>query len=81
MLNEHNIGDSATEKAKQGRSVFEQLQLQANKPEDQARINTIIQSLHPDRFTQLLMRWVIRDNIPFHKLESSIFHDLMGYAN
>ena len=27
------------------------------------------------------MQWVIRDNIPFHKLESSIFHNLMGYAN
>ena len=48
MLNEHNIGDSTAEKAKQGQSVFEQLHLQADKPEDQAQINTIIQSLHPD---------------------------------
>ena len=81
MQEEHSIGGDSTNRAKQGRSVFEQLQLQADKPEDQARINTLIQSLNSDRFTQLLMRWVVRDNIPFHKLESSLFRDLMGYAN
>jgi len=56
MQDEHNTSDTSIEKAKQGRSVFKQLQLQANKPEDQARINTIIQSVNVDHFTQLLMR-------------------------
>ncbi|KAK2931659.1 hypothetical protein FoTM2_009175, partial [Fusarium oxysporum f. sp. vasinfectum] len=48
---------------------------------DQALMNAFIASFEPARFQHLLIRWVACDNIPFHKLESPYFRDLMAYAN
>ncbi|KAM4058389.1 transposase [Hirsutella rhossiliensis] len=44
-------------------------------------MNAFISSFEPLRFQHLLIRWVACDNIPFHKLESPYFRDLMAYAN
>ncbi|KJZ69141.1 hypothetical protein HIM_11471 [Hirsutella minnesotensis 3608] len=48
---------------------------------EQALLNAFVASFDPVRFQQLLVRWVTCDNIPFHKLESPYFRDLMAYAN
>ncbi|OAQ60846.1 transposase-like protein [Purpureocillium lilacinum] len=44
-------------------------------------MNAFISSFDPLRFQHLLIRWVACDNIPFQKLESPYFRDLMAYAN
>ncbi|KAL6405698.1 Ribonuclease H-like protein [Ilyonectria robusta] len=44
-------------------------------------MNAFIASFDPVRFQHLLVRWVACDNVPFNKLESPYFRELMGYAN
>ena len=66
---------------KRKRSIYEQLELSANNPRDQQIINTLVKSFNPARFKKLLVRWIIYDNISFHKIESPRFHDLLNYTN
>lgn len=55
--------------------------LDSHRPMDQALMNAFIASFDPIHFQALLIRWVACDNVPFNKLESPYFRDLMGYAN
>ncbi|KAG7416622.1 putative AC9 transposase [Fusarium oxysporum f. sp. raphani] len=55
--------------------------LDPHRPKDQALMNAFIALFEPARFQHLLIRWVACDNIPFYKLESPYFRDLMAYAN
>ncbi|PNP55197.1 hypothetical protein FNYG_15548 [Fusarium nygamai] len=55
--------------------------LDCRRPKDQAAMNAFIASFDPVRFQHLLVRWVACDNVPFNKLESPYFRELMGYAN
>ncbi|KAM4067806.1 transposase-like protein [Hirsutella rhossiliensis] len=66
---------------KKQRTLFDVVDLDSNRPKDQALMNAFISSFEPLRFQHLLIRWVACDNIPFHKLESPYFRDLMAYAN
>src|SRR5579871_5529360 len=50
-------------------------------PEEQQFINHAIDSLDPQRFKVALMRWVVHDNIPFRKVESKHFREMMTLAN
>lgn len=66
---------------KQQRTLLDMVNLHSHRPKDQALMNAFISSFEPLRFQHLLIRWVACDNIPFHKLESPYFGDLMAYAN
>ncbi len=66
---------------KRQRTLFDVVDLDSHKPKDQALMNAFVASFEPARFQQLLIRWVACDNIPFHKLESPYFRDLLAYAN
>lgn len=66
---------------KKQRTLFDVVDLDSHRSKDQALMNAFIASFDPIRFQQLLIRWVACDNVPFHKLESPYFRDLMGYAN
>ncbi|KAJ6437326.1 retrovirus polyprotein [Purpureocillium lavendulum] len=66
---------------KKQRTLLDMVDLDTHQPKDQALMNAFISSFDPLRFQHLLIRWVACDNIPFHKLESPYFRDLMAYAN
>ncbi|KAJ6436881.1 MFS multidrug transporter [Purpureocillium lavendulum] len=66
---------------KKQRTLFDVVDIDTHRPKDQALMNAFISSFEPLRFQHLLIRWVACDNIPFHKLESPYFRDLMAYAN
>ncbi|KFA70571.1 hypothetical protein S40285_09319 [Stachybotrys chlorohalonatus IBT 40285] len=66
---------------KKQRTLFDMADLDSHRRKDQAVINAFIASFDPVRFQHLLICWVACDNIPFNKLESPYFHELMGYAN
>ncbi len=66
---------------KRQRTLFDVVDLDSHQPKDQALMNAFIASFDPIHFRHLLIRWVACDNVPFHKLESPYFRDLMGYAN
>lgn len=66
---------------KKQRTLVDMVDLDSHRPKDQAVINAFIASFDPIRFQHLLTRWVACDNVPFHKLASPYFRDLMGYAN
>ncbi|KAJ6436947.1 serine threonine protein kinase [Purpureocillium lavendulum] len=66
---------------KKQRTLLNMVDLDTHQPKDQALMNAFISSFDPLRFQHLLIRWVSCDNIPFHKLESPYFRDLMAYAN
>jgi hypothetical protein len=66
---------------KKQRTLVDMIDLDSHRPRDQALMNAFIASFDPIRFQHLLTRWVACDNVPFHKLESPYFRDLMEYAN
>ncbi|KAJ6436796.1 putative 115 kDa protein in type-1 retrotransposable element R1DM [Purpureocillium lavendulum] len=66
---------------KKQRTLLDMVDLDTHQPKDQALMNAFISSFDPLRFQHLLIRWVACDNIPFHKLESPYFRDLLAYAN
>lgn len=66
---------------KKQRTLLDMAELDSHRPKDQAVMNAFIVSFDPSRFQHLLIRWVACDNIPFNKLESPYFRELMGYAN
>ncbi|KAF4443574.1 transposase-like protein [Fusarium austroafricanum] len=66
---------------KKQRTLFDMADLDCRRPKDQAVMNAFIASFDPVRFQHLLVRWVACDNVPFNKLESPYFRELMGYAN
>jgi hypothetical protein len=68
-------------KRKKQRTLFDMADLDSHRPKDQAVMNAFIASFDPICFQRLLIRWVACDNVPFNKLESPYFRDLMGYAN
>jgi hypothetical protein len=68
-------------KRKKQRTLFDMADLDSHRPKDQALMNAFIASFDPIHFQGLLIRWVACDNVPFNKLESRYFRDLMGYAN
>ncbi|KAM4063253.1 reverse transcriptase (RNA-dependent DNA polymerase) [Hirsutella rhossiliensis] len=76
-----NKGGPMLPQRKKQRTLFDVVDLDSNRPKDQALMNAFISSFEPLRFQHLLIRWVACDNIPFHKLESPYFRDLMAYAN
>ncbi|KAM4066750.1 transposase-like protein [Hirsutella rhossiliensis] len=55
--------------------------LDSHRPKDQALMNAFIASFDPLHFQNLLIRWVACDNVPFHKLESPYFRELMDRIN
>lgn len=81
LFREHRIGEDPQQAVKRRRTVFERLRLQADLPEDQKRINTLVRSFDPNRFCRLLLQWIIHDNIAFRKIESDYFHQLLAYTN
>lgn len=76
-----NRGGPMLPQRKKQRTLFDMVDLDSHRPKDQALMNAFISSFEPLRFQHLLIRWVACDNIPFHKLESPYFRDLMAYAN
>jgi hypothetical protein len=66
---------------KKQRTLFDMADLDCRRPKDQAVMNAFIASFDPVRFQHLHVRWVACDNVPFNKLESPYFRELMGYAN
>lgn len=68
-------------KRKEQRTLYDITGLDSHQPRDQAVMNAFIASFDPIHFQRLLIRWVACDNVPFNKLESPYFRDLMGYAN
>ncbi|KAG6990049.1 Zinc finger BED domain-containing protein RICESLEEPER 2 [Fusarium oxysporum f. sp. conglutinans] len=66
---------------KKQHTLFDMADLDCRRPKDQAVMNAFIASFDPVRFQHLLVRWVACDNVPFNKLESPYFRELMGYAN
>ncbi|KAM3505831.1 hypothetical protein MY10362_002714 [Beauveria mimosiformis] len=66
---------------KRQRTLIDMVGLDCRQPKDQALMNAFVASFEPARFQQLLVRWVACDNIPFHKIESPYFRDLMVYTN
>lgn len=68
-------------RGKKQRTIFDMVNLDSRQPKEQAVMNAFIASFEPVRFQQLLVRWVTCDNIPYHKLESPYFCELMAYAN
>ncbi|KAK2669173.1 hypothetical protein RAB80_014699 [Fusarium oxysporum f. sp. vasinfectum] len=76
-----NKDGSMPSQRKRQRTLFDMADLDPHRPRDQALMNAFIASFEPARFQHLLIRWVACDNIPFHKLESPYFRDLMAYAN
>ncbi|KAG6980370.1 putative AC9 transposase [Fusarium oxysporum f. sp. raphani] len=66
---------------KKQRTLSDMADLDCHRPKDQAVMNAFIASFDPVRFQHLLVRWVACDNVPFNKLESQYFRELMGYAN
>ena len=76
-----NKDGSMPSQRKRQRTLFDVADLDPHRPRDQALMNAFIASFEPARFQHLLIRWVACDNIPFHKLESPYFRDLMAYAN
>ncbi|OBS16274.1 hypothetical protein FPOA_13066 [Fusarium poae] len=76
-----NKDGSMPPQRKKQRTLFDMVDLDPHRPKDQALMNAFIASFEPARFQHLLIRWVACDNIPFYKLESPYFRDLMAYAN
>lgn len=75
----HSIGkDGPIEKKKKGTIIDK---LRATKPREQGIINSVITSFSPSHFRHLLTRWVVHDNIPFLKVQSSYFRDICIYLN
>jgi hypothetical protein len=72
-------GELPTKKRKL--SIIDQLQLTATQPREQAIINKLTQNYDHHYFKALLVRWVVHDNIAFHKIESRRFRDLIIYLN
>ncbi|KAM3448845.1 hypothetical protein NHJ6243_010059, partial [Beauveria neobassiana] len=66
---------------KRQRTLIDMVGLDCRQPKDQALMNAFVASFEPARFQQLLVRWVACDDIPFHKIESPYFRDLMVYTN
>ncbi|KJZ68404.1 hypothetical protein HIM_12202 [Hirsutella minnesotensis 3608] len=83
MENVHRINRDGPilSQRKRQRTLLDMIDLDCSQPKEQALMNAFVASFEPARFQQLLIRWVACDNIPFHKLESSYFRDLMAYAN
>ncbi|KJZ68851.1 hypothetical protein HIM_11754 [Hirsutella minnesotensis 3608] len=83
MENVHRINRDGPilSQRKRQRTLLDMVDLDCSQPKEQALMNAFVASFEPARFQQLLIRWVACDNIPFHKLESSYFRDLMAYAN
>ncbi|KAJ6436537.1 MHYT domain-containingsignaling protein [Purpureocillium lavendulum] len=71
----------ALDRRKKQRTLLDMVDLDTHRPKDQALMNAFISFFELLRFQHLLTRWVACDNIPFHKLESPYFRDLMAYAN
>ncbi|RKL04552.1 hypothetical protein BFJ70_g17184 [Fusarium oxysporum] len=63
---------------KKQRTLSDMADLDCHRPKDQAVMNAFIASFDPVRFQHLLVRWVACDNVPFNKLESQYFRELMG---
>ncbi|OAR03118.1 hypothetical protein LLEC1_06175 [Akanthomyces lecanii] len=83
MEDTHRInkdGPMALQRKRQ-RTLIDMVGLDCRQPKDQASINAFVASFEPARFQQLLVRWVACDDIPFHKIESPYFRDLMVYTN
>ena len=66
---------------KKQRTLFDLANLNPHRLKDQAVMNAFIASFDPLHFQRLLIRWVACDNVPFNKLESRYFRELMEYAN
>ncbi|OAQ65646.1 transposase-like protein [Purpureocillium lilacinum] len=79
----HHIskGGPVLPQKKKQRTLLDMVDLDTHRPKDQALMNAFVSSFEPLRFQHLLIRWVACYNIPFHKLESPYFRDLMAYAN
>lgn len=79
LLDVHRISKDGLVCNKRSRTVFEQLQLNADDPKDQQVMNWINGRFDPEHFKRLLISWVVSDNIPFYKLESERFRELCEY--
>lgn len=66
---------------KKQRTLLNMVTLDSHRLKEQAVMNAFISSFEPARFQQLLVRWVACDNLPYHKLESPYFRELLAYAN
>ncbi|KAM0664385.1 hypothetical protein ACQRIU_006967 [Beauveria bassiana] len=83
MVDTHRINKDGPmpPREKRQRTLFSMANLDAHQPRQQALMNAFIASFEPAHFRHLLIRWVACDNVPFHKLESPHFRELMAYAN
>ncbi|KAM6505364.1 hypothetical protein FSOLCH5_15493 [Fusarium solani] len=82
MLKYHHLDKDGEPVVKRPRhAFFEPVGLNANNPRDQRIMNHYNSAFEPDQWKKRLLRWVVRDQIPFHKLESEHFRDLCQYAN
>lgn len=76
ILNKRSAPNEAIESP-----LAKRLKLDANVPEHQELLNIIADEFDPHLFRQHLIRWVVYDNISFHKLEGSRFRSLLVYLN
>ncbi|KAI8404533.1 hypothetical protein FOFC_16028 [Fusarium oxysporum] len=77
MLKYHHLDKDGEPAAKRPKhAFFEPVGLNASNLRDQRIMNHYNSAFDPDQWKKRLLRWVIRDKIPFHKLESESFRDL-----
>jgi len=67
--------------AKRRFNDIDALGLDASQPRDQAILNSLADSYDAEHFKQLLIQWVVYDNIAFRKVESERFYKLLTYLN
>jgi len=80
MLKHHQL-DKDGRPAKRQKHEFDILQLDARNGRDQKIMNYFNSTFNPEYWKKLLIRWVVRDQIPLRKLESEHFQALCRYAN
>ncbi|KJZ69950.1 hypothetical protein HIM_10658 [Hirsutella minnesotensis 3608] len=83
MEDVHRIskGGPLSPRKKKQRTLLDMIDLDAHDARDQAVMNAVLSSFDPLHFQRLLIRWVACDDVPFNKLESPYFRELLEYAN
>lgn len=80
LLKYHQL-DRDGRPTKRRRHEFDNLDLDAHNGRDQRIMNYFNSTFDPEHWKKLLVRWVVRDQIPLWKIESEHFQSLCRYAN
>ena len=82
MREQHGFDENGEPSAKKPKQdFFQRVQLDATKPREQEILNTMITAFDPKLFKQLLIAWVVHDNIAFNKVQSPHLRRLFDCAN